>query len=99
MGRWNVGKSLEGVMQTFVWTGRSREGRPQQGEMAAKSKDEVVVSLRRQNILITSVKARSRELKLSLSIGKGGGKVKDKDLVVFTRQFATMIDAGLPLVQ
>ncbi|MBI5197677.1 MAG: type II secretion system F family protein, partial [Nitrospirae bacterium] len=74
-------------------------GRPQQGEMAAKSKDEVVVSLRRQNIFITSVKAKSRELKLSLSLGKGGGKVKDKDLVVFTRQFATMIDAGLPLVQ
>lgn len=86
-------------MQTFVWTGRSREGRQQQGEMAAKSSEEVVSFLRRQNILITSVKAKSRQLQFSLKGRIPGGKVKDKDIVIFTRQFATMIDAGLPLVQ
>jgi type IV pilus assembly protein PilC len=84
-------------MQTFVWTGKSREGRAQQGEMAAGSREEVITSLRRQNILATSVKTKAQGF--SFSFGRGGGSVGDKDIVIFTRQFATMIDAGLPLVQ
>ncbi|MBI4716078.1 MAG: type II secretion system F family protein, partial [Nitrospirae bacterium] len=88
-------------MPTFTWTGRSREGRPQQGEMAARSREEVAASLRRQNILVTSVKTKAGEGRLALFKKGGGGRVRvnDKDIVVFTRQFATMIDAGLPLVQ
>jgi type IV pilus assembly protein PilC len=82
-------------MATYVWTGKTRQGAIQKGEMVAKSHEEVTNHLRKQNILVTSVQTKSGGL-ASLSFG---GKVKEKDIVVFTRQFATMIDAGLPLVQ
>ncbi len=83
-------------METYVWTGRTRDGKRQKGEMTAKSKDEAISTLRKQNILVTSVSTRTRKLKLNLPFKAG---VSDKDIVVFTRQFATMIDAGLPLIQ
>ncbi len=83
-------------MATFVWTGRTRQGAIQKGELAAKTRDEVIAALRKQNILVTSV-AQKQGFRLG-NISLGGG-VTDKDIVVFTRQFATMIDAGLPLVQ
>jgi type IV pilus assembly protein PilC len=81
---------------TFVWTGRNRQGVTQKGELAAKNRDEVLAALRKQSILVTSVSQKSQGMGLALSLGGG---VSDKDIVVFTRQFATMIDAGLPLVQ
>ena len=84
-------------MATFVWTGRTRQGNIQKGEVVAKSREEVVGLLRKQNVMVTSVQQKTREF--SFSIPGFGGKVSDKDIVVFTRQFATMIDAGLPLVQ
>ena len=62
-------------------------------EVAATEAD-VVGQLRRRRLVVVSVKEKPKELKLSL-----GGRVKTKDLVLFTRQFATMINAGLPLVQ
>jgi len=83
-------------METYVWTGRTRDGKRQKGEMTAKSKDEAISTLRKQNILVTSVSTRTSKLNLNLSFKAG---VSDKDIVVFTRQFATMIDAGLPLIQ
>lgn len=83
-------------METYVWTGRTRDGKRQKGELIAKSKDEAISTLRRQNILVTSVNARTKGLNLNLSFKS---KVNDKNIVVFTRQFATMIDAGLPLIQ
>lgn len=82
-------------MATFAWTGRTRQGVVQKGEASAKTRDEVISLLRKQNILVTSIRPKS-------SMSLGGfmqAKVKEKDLAVFTRQFATMIDAGLPLVQ
>lgn len=82
-------------MTTFEWTGRTRQGSIQKGELAANSREEVIGLLRKENILVTSVQQKARELK----IPGFGGKVTDKDIVIFTRQFATMIDAGLPLVQ
>ena len=85
-------------MATFVWTGRTRQGTIQKGEVAAGNKDEVITILRKQSILVTSVNPKSSGISLSIP-GIGGGKVKEKDIVIFTRQFATMIDAGLPLVQ
>jgi len=83
-------------METYVWTGRTRDGKRQKGEMTAKSKDEAISTLRKQNILVTSVSTRTSKLKLNLPFKTS---VSDKDIVVFTRQFATMIDAGLPLIQ
>jgi type IV pilus assembly protein PilC len=84
-------------MATYVWTGKTRQGALQKGEVSAKNREEVIALLRRQNILVTSIQQKARALSLAIP-GLGGG-VSDKDIVVFTRQFATMIDAGLPLVQ
>ncbi|PIV42589.1 MAG: pilus assembly protein PilC [Nitrospirae bacterium CG_4_10_14_0_8_um_filter_41_23] len=65
------------------------------GEITAATKDEVIAQLRKRNITATVVIEKPKKVsRFGL-----GGKVKDKDIVVFTRQFATMIDAGLPLVQ
>src|SRR3989337_17585 len=83
-------------METYVWTGRTRDGKRQKGEITAKRKDEAIATLRKQNILVTSVSTRTSKLNLNLSFKTS---VSDKDIVVFTRQFATMIDAGLPLIQ
>jgi type IV pilus assembly protein PilC len=78
----------------FKWEGKTRQGTIQKGELAAKSKEEVITLLRRQNILPITVAAKPKEF--SFQFGAG---VKDSDVVIFTRQLATMIDAGLPLVQ
>jgi len=79
----------------FQWAGKNRMGTIESGEMAAGSKDEVISQLRKRNIVPTSIKEKGKKKGFSL----GGGRVKDKDVVIFTRQFSTMIDAGLPLVQ
>lgn len=78
----------------FVWSGKTSKGAIQSGEITANSKEEVIAQLRRRNITPTTVTQKAKRV-FSLP----GGKPKDKDIVVFTRQFATMIDAGLPLVQ
>ncbi len=77
----------------YQWAGKNVQGIVEQGEIVASSKDEVIAQLRQRRIiptLITEKKAKAKRF---------GGRVKDKDIVVFTRQFSTMIDAGLPLVQ
>jgi type IV pilus assembly protein PilC len=79
----------------FLWEGKTRQGNIQKGEIAANTKDEVIALLRRQNITPVNVSAKSREIKISF----GEPKITDKDIVILTRQLATMIDAGLPLVQ
>ncbi|HET6466388.1 MAG TPA: type II secretion system F family protein [Nitrospiria bacterium] len=83
-------------MATFAWTGKTRQGAQQKGELVAKTREEVIGLLRKQNILVTSIQQKAGAFNLNLNFGGG---VTDKDIVVFTRQFATMIDAGLPLVQ
>ncbi len=81
----------------FQWSGKTVRGTVESGEMTAGTREEVIALLRRRNITATVVTEKTKKGilgKFSL-----GGKVKDKDIVIFTRQFATMIDAGLPLVQ
>jgi len=85
-------------MATFTWTGRNKQGSLQKGQMNAKNREEVIGILRKQNILLTSIQQQKSGL-LQMEIPGLGGGISDKDIVVFTRQFATMIDAGLPLVQ
>jgi len=82
-------------MTTFAWTGKTAEGVVRQGELAADSQAEVFSKLRRDRITVNSVQKKAEAVKT----GRIKGKISDKDLVIFTRQFATMIDAGLPLVQ
>lgn len=79
----------------FLWEGKTRQGQVQKGEIAAKSKDDVLALLRKQNIQPINVSEKPKEIKFSF----GQQKVEGKDVVIFTRQLATMIDAGLPLVQ
>lgn len=81
----------------FQWSGKTTKGLIESGEITANTKEEVIALLKRRNIVPTIIKPKEKKaLFAGLSLG---GKVKDKDIVVFTRQFATMIDAGLPLVQ
>lgn len=81
----------------FQWSGKTVRGTIESGEMMAATREEVVALLRRRNITATAVTEKTK--KGALSKFSFGGKAKDKDIVIFTRQFATMIDAGLPLVQ
>ncbi len=83
-------------MATFAYVGRTKSGAVKKGELSAKSKDEAVDQLRRQSVVVTSLEEKSGKGGFKFSLGSG---LTDKDLVVFTRQFGTMITAGLPLVQ
>ena len=80
----------------FQWSGKTTKGTVESGEITAASKDEVMAQLRKKNITPTIITEKKAAKKL---FGGGGGKVTDKDIVIFTRQFSVMIDAGLPLVQ
>ncbi len=84
-------------MAVFAFSGRTRTGQTISGEMEAPSREAVVAQLRRQQVLATSIKPKARDIQIS--IPGFGAKANEKDLAVITRQLATMIDAGLPLVQ
>ncbi|HYM62978.1 MAG TPA: type II secretion system F family protein [Thermoanaerobaculia bacterium] len=82
-------------MPTFEWKGRGRNGQDQTGVLTAESKDAVIATMRRQQIVVTAVRERGKEIALP----RFGGKVPPQLVAIFTRQFSVMIDAGLPLVQ
>ncbi len=82
-------------MAEWVWEARGRTGEMRKGEMSAENEAAVEGRLRQQQLTPTKVKKKPRELHLP----KFGSGVSGKDLVTFTRLFATMIDAGLPIVQ
>ncbi len=84
-------------MATFAYVGRTRSGAVKKGELSAKTRDEAVAQLRKQSVVVTSLdEKKGGSGGFNVSLGSG---LTDKDLVVFTRQFGTMINAGLPLVQ
>lgn len=85
-------------MATYAYIGKTRQGVLKKGELAAKTRDDAVEQLRRQQVTVTSLKEKTSKEALSWNLSFGSG-VGDKDIVVFTRQFATMINAGLPLIQ
>lgn len=82
----------------FQWSGKTTKGTIQKGELTANTREEVIAYLRKQNIIPTII-TQKQKAKSAFSLPGFGARVNDKDIVVFTRQFATMIDAGLPLVQ
>jgi type IV pilus assembly protein PilC len=84
-------------MPTFTWVGKTREGANKKGLIVAEDVEAAMNTLRAQAITPTSVKAKAKDLAEIFPFLQKG--VSIRDLVVFTRQFATMIDAGLPLVQ
>ncbi len=83
-------------MPVFLWEAKDRLGTPKSGEMEAASADAVTQRLRNQRLQVEKVKKKPIEIHIRMP---GATGVTTKDLVVFTRQFATMIDAGLPIVQ
>jgi type IV pilus assembly protein PilC len=78
-------------MTTFSYVGRARGGQIIQGERDAETSAALIAALRKEQVLVTKVKAAKAEARPK--------RVKDKPLAIFTRQFSVMIDAGLPLVQ
>lgn len=83
-------------MPKFTWEARTKAGAQQKGVMEAPNESMVESQLKKFGFTSISIKAEKSGFKFSFG---GSGKVDTKDLVVFTRQFATMIDSGLPLVQ
>jgi type IV pilus assembly protein PilC len=81
----------------YVWKGRTVGGEIQTGELTLDSQEEALTALRKRRIIISSVREKKAEIKMALP--KFGAAVSTRDLAIFTRQFATMINAGLPLVQ
>ena len=75
---------------TFSWEGKDKGGKVVRGEIRAVSETAVNATLRRQGIIVQKVKKQKMG---------GGGKVTDKDITLFTRQLATMMKAGVPLLQ
>jgi type IV pilus assembly protein PilC len=84
-------------MPIFQWEGKTLKGVIKKGEMEAASEATIRVQLRQQNIIPTKIIGKAKEIKISLPMIFQ--RVNQRTIAVFTRQLATMIDAGLPLVQ
>lgn len=83
-------KSVESSDAVYEWEGKDRNGKQVRGEIRAAGENQVKASLRRQGVTPTKIKKRR------MSAGKS---IKPKDLAIFTRQLATMMKAGVPLLQ
>ncbi len=81
-------------MPVFSYSARAVSGELQSGEIDLPTQDEVIGYLRRQRLIPVSVRAKPKEINISFGSG-----VTTREVVIFTRQFATMINSGLPLVQ
>jgi type IV pilus assembly protein PilC len=85
-------------MATFTYVGKTKQGAVRKGDLTAKTREEAAEQLRRQNVIVSSLLEVKAPEGILQRLSFGGG-VGDKEIAVFTRQFATMINAGLPLVQ
>ena len=74
----------------YEWEGKDRNGKPVRGEIRAGGENQIKATLRRQGILPTKIKKRR---------SRSGKRIKPKDIAIFTRQLATMMKAGVPLLQ
>jgi type IV pilus assembly protein PilC len=84
-------------MGTYEYVARTGQGVVKKGELGAKSRNEAMEQLKKQRLTVTSLKEKAAgPAWWDIALGSG---VSDKDIVVFTRQFGTMINAGLPLIQ
>ncbi|MBS3757071.1 MAG: type II secretion system F family protein [Desulfobacterales bacterium] len=84
-------------MPVYQWRGRGRNNAATKGEMEASSEQEVRTKLQRQGITAEKVKPKPKDLFGNVAFLQP--KVKEQDVIVFARQFSTMIDAGLPIIQ
>ncbi len=83
-------------MPSFIWKGRTLAGQTQSGVVTFDSRDEVLNFLRKNRIIVQSLREKPAGFQIKLPFKQGVGT---RDLAIFTRQFSTMIDSGLPLVQ
>jgi type IV pilus assembly protein PilC len=83
-------------MPIYKWEGKTVKGAIKKGEMEAPNESAIRVHLRQQNIIPTKIVSKGKEIHFSFPFKQ---KVKQRSVAIFTRQLATMIDAGLPLVQ
>jgi type IV pilus assembly protein PilC len=81
----------------FVYKGKTTSGETQSGEMTFNTRDEAVSYLRRKRIIASYIREKPKSRGLPMKLG--GVRIKTKEVVIFTRQFSTMVNAGLPLVQ
>ena len=88
-------------MAVFVWEGKTAQGKVLKGEMEAQSAQAVLARLRSQRIqpIPARVREKGKGLEREITIPGFRETIKPRDVMIFTRQFATMIDAGLPIVQ
>ncbi len=86
----SVASSRQVKEWVFIWEGKDKKGKVVRGELRAGSETVVNVTMRRQGILVTKVKKKTF---------RSGKKISDKDISLFTRQLATMMKAGVPLLQ
>src|SRR5206468_4804146 len=88
-------------MSVYRWQGVSPKGETLKGEMEASSREAVIIRLRSQRIQPqpSRIKEKGKGLDFDIAVPSFGSHVKSRDIVVCTRRFATMIDAGLPIVQ
>jgi type IV pilus assembly protein PilC len=84
-------------MAVYQWVGKNRLNKVQKGEMEATSEEAVRASLARQKIMPTRIKAKPKDLFENVKFLQP--RVKENDIILFARQFSTMIDAGLPIIQ
>ncbi|MPZ75969.1 MAG: type II secretion system F family protein [Deltaproteobacteria bacterium] len=88
-------------MPTFLWEGKTAQGRVMKGDIEAPNLEAVLTALRERRIrpIPNRIRQKGQGLDKEITIPGFGEKVKPKDVSLFTRQFAIMIDAGLPIVQ
>jgi type IV pilus assembly protein PilC len=84
-------------MPVYLWEGTTRKNEERKGELEAPDESAVRVILRRQGVRLTNIKKKPKDLLEDIPFFQE--KVKEKDVVIFARQFATMINAGLPIIQ
>jgi type IV pilus assembly protein PilC len=84
-------------MPVYLWEGTTRKNEERKGELEAPDESAVRVMLRRQGVRPTNIKKKPKDLLENIAFFQE--KVKEKDVVIFARQFATMINAGLPIIQ
>lgn len=84
------GKSSQVKENLYSWEGKDKQGKTVKGELRAGGEAIVSATLRRQGVMVTKVKKKSYS---------SGQKITDKDITLFTRQLATMMKAGVPLLQ
>ncbi len=84
-------------MPIFIWEGKNRKNEVQKGEMDAATEDTVRANLQRMQVIPVKIKKKPKDM--FEGIGFLQQKVKTTDIIIFARQFSTMIDAGLPILQ